>query len=200
MLNILSNSFNMIAYNTNDYAVRYAEFYKKESYRLTNDAQNIEEIEQDIIKLEKKREKLLDFSMAGYITNAEFVSRNEGFTKAITNKKLEIERIKETHPIPQEEILALLAETSKIAQEYANSNPKDITRAKVENLIDTIIIKSLGEKKAEVSILYKNGLPRKKMTPAGSLETISANMVQEKPYITENGTEYLVFSAIKENK
>ena len=43
----------MIAYNTNDYAVRYAEFYKKESYRLTNDAQNIEEIEQDIIKLEK---------------------------------------------------------------------------------------------------------------------------------------------------
>lgn len=200
LLNILSNSFNMIAYNTNDYAVRYAEFYKKESYRLTNDAQNIEEIEQDIIKLEKKREKLLDFSMAGYITNAEFVSRNEGFTKAITNKKLEIERIKETHPIPQEEILALLAETSKIAQEYANSNPKDITRAKVENLIDTIIIKSLGEKKAEVSILYKNGLPRKKMTPAGSLETISANMVQEKPYITENGTEYLVFSAIKENK
>ena len=182
MLNILSNSFNMIAYNTNDYAVRYAEFYKKESYRLTNDAQNIEEIEQDIIKLEKKREKLLDFSMAGYITNAESVSR------------------KETHPIPQEEILALLAETSKIAQEYANSNPKDITRAKVENLIDTIIIKSLGEKKAEVSILYKNGLPRKKMTPAGSLETISANMVQEKPYISENGTEYLVFSAIKENK
>ena len=38
------------------------------------------------------------------------------------------------------------------------------------------------------------------MTPAGSLETISTNMVQEKPYITENGTEYLVFSAIKENK
>ena len=93
-----------------------------------------------------------------------------------------------------------MAETSKIAQVYANSIPKDITRAKVENLIDTIIIKSLGEKKAEVSILYKNGLPRKKMTPAGSLETISANMVQEKPYITENGTEYLVFSAIKENK
>lgn len=200
LLNILSNSFNMIAYNTNDYAVRYAEFYKKESYRLTNDAQNIEEIEQDIIKLEKKREKLLDFSMAGYITNAEFVSRNEGFTKAITNKKLEIERIKETHPIPQEEILALLDKTSKLAQEYTSSNPKDITRAKVENLIDTIIIKSLGEKKAEVSILYKNGLPRKKMTPAGSLETISANMVQEKPYISENGTEYLVFSAIKENK
>ena len=107
----------MIAYNTNEYATRYAEFYQKESYRLTNDAQNIEEIEQDIIKLEKKREKLLDFSMAGYITNAEFVSRNEGFTKAIANKKLEIERIKETHPIPQEEILALLDKTSKLAQE-----------------------------------------------------------------------------------
>ena len=51
-------------------------------------------IQHEITVLEQKRDKLLDYNMGGYISDAEFLSRNKVFTQQIAEKKANLEQLK----------------------------------------------------------------------------------------------------------
>ena len=53
--------------------------------------EKIENIQHEITVLEQKRDKLLDYNMGGYISDAEFLSRNKVFTQQIAEKKANLE-------------------------------------------------------------------------------------------------------------
>ena len=66
---------------------------------LTDVEEKIDNIQHEITVLEQKRDKLLDYNMGGYISDAEFLSRNKVFTQNIAEKKANLEQLKSMKPL-----------------------------------------------------------------------------------------------------
>ena len=149
----------------------------------------IDNIQHEITVLEQKRDKLLDYNMGGYISDAEFLSRNKVFTQQIAEKKANLEQLKSMKPLSKTELTDQMDRILDYAKEYSCVKPKDITRAMIENTINNIEITPVNEKKAEVMIVFKSG-------SLHSPESVIPALGQEKTYTTETGYEYVVHSGI----
>ena len=95
--------------------------------------------------------------MGGYISDAEFLSRNKVFTQQIAEKKANLEQLKSMKPLSKTELTDQMDRILDYAKEYSCVKPKDITRAMIENTINNIEITPVNEKKAEVMIVFKSG-------------------------------------------
>ena len=146
-------------------------------------------MQHEITVLEQKRDKLLDYNMGGYISDAEFLSRNKVFTQQIAEKKANLEQLKSMKPLSKTELTDQMDRILDYAKEYSCVKPKDITRAMIENTINNIEITPVNEKKAEVMIVFKSG-------SLHSSESVIPALGQEKTYTTETGYEYVVHSGI----
>lgn len=156
ILEILANIFNECIFNPDVVAKEYASFYEKEVFNISEKEKEEKALLMEINELELKRDKLLDFSLAGSISDEEFILRNSSFSDQIKQKKLRLAKL-HTVPVSKKELQDSIEQIMRQAKEYAHINKKDITRQLLENTISSIEIKPTGEKKAEVSIFLLNG-------------------------------------------
>ena len=127
--------------------------------------------------------------MGGYISDTEFLSRNQAFTQQIAEKKADLEQLKNTKPLSKTELLDQMDKILDYAKEYSYVKTEDITRSMIENTIHKIEITPINEKKSEVLVVFKSG-------SLHSSDAVIPALGQEKTYITETGYEYVMRSGI----
>lgn len=189
LLEMISDVYNNLAQSNKSILHKYLELYEKEINKTEGTEEKIDNIQHEIIVLEQKRDKLLDYNMGGYISDAEFLSRNKVFTQQIAETKANLEQLKSMKPLSKTELTDQMDRILDYAKEYSCVKPKDITRAMIENTINNIEITPVNEKKAEVMIVFKSG-------SLHSSESVIPALGQEKTYTTETGYEYVVHSGI----
>ena len=89
LLEMISDVYNNLAQSNKSILHKYLELYEKEINKTEGTEEKIDNIQHEITVLEQKRDKLLDYNMGGYISDAEFLSRNKVFTQQIAEKKSE---------------------------------------------------------------------------------------------------------------
>ena len=189
LLEMISDVYNNLAQSNKSILHKYLELYEKEINKTEGTEEKIDNIQHEITVLEQKRDKLLDYNMGGYISDAEFLSRNKVFTQQIAETKANLEQLKSMKPLSKTELTDQMDRILDYAKEYSCVKPKDITRAMIENTINNIEITPVNEKKAEVMIVFKSG-------SLHSSESVIPALGQEKTYTTETGYEYVVHSGI----
>ena len=189
LLEMISDVYNNLAQSNKSILHKYLELYEKEINKTEGTEEKIDNIQHEITVLEQKRDKLLDYNMGGYISDAEFLSRNKVFTQQIAETKANLEQLKSKKPLSKTELTDQMDRILDYAKEYSCVKPKDITRAMIENTINNIEITPVNEKKAEVMIVFKSG-------SLHSSESVIPALGQEKTYTTETGYEYVVHSGI----
>ena len=189
LLEMISDVYNNLAQSNKSILHKYLELYEKEINKTEGTEEKIDNIQHEITVLEQKRDKLLDYNMGGYISDAEFLSRNKVFTQQIAETKANLEQLKSMKPLSKTELTDQMDRILDYAKEYSCVKPKDITRAMIENTINNIEITPVNEKKAEVMIVFKSG-------SLHSPESVIPALGQEKTYTTETGYEYVVHSGI----
>ena len=80
------------------YCIKYLELYEKEINKTEGTEEKIDNIQHEITVLEQKRDKLLDYNMGGYISDAEFLSRTRFYT-ADSREKANLEQLKSMKPL-----------------------------------------------------------------------------------------------------
>ena len=189
LLKMISDVYNDMAQSNKNILHKYLELYEKELNKSEGTEEKIHSLQHEITALEQKRDKLLDYNMGGYISDAEFLSRNQAFTQQIAKKKEDLEQLKNTKPLSKAELLDQMDKILDYAKEYSYVKTKDITRSMIENTIHKIEITPINEKKAEVLIVFKSG-------SLHSSDAVIPALGQEKAYITETGYEYVMHSGI----
>ena len=89
---MISDVYNNLAQSNKSILHKYLELYEKEINKTEGTEEKIDNIQHEITVLEQKRDKLLDYNMGGYISDAEFLSRNKVFTQQIAEKKANLEQ------------------------------------------------------------------------------------------------------------
>ena len=84
---MISDVYNDMAQSNKNILHKYLELYEKELNKSEGTEEKIHSLQHEITALEQKRDKLLDYNMGGYISDAEFLSRNQVFTQQIAKKK-----------------------------------------------------------------------------------------------------------------
>lgn len=189
LLQMISDSYNDMAQSNKHILYKYLELYEKELNKTEGTEEKIDSIQHEITILEQKRDKLLDYNMDGYISDSEFISRNQAFTQQIEEKKAELEQIKNNKPLSKTEVLDQMDKILNYVKEYSHINPGDITRSMIVNTIHDIQITPVNDKKAKVLIIYESG-------SIHSSGTVIPSLGQRKTYTTEAGYEYIVHSGI----
>ena len=74
---MISDVYNNLAQSNKSILHKYLELYEKEINKTEGTEEKIDNIQHEITVLEQKRDKLLDYNMGGYISDAEFFSREK---------------------------------------------------------------------------------------------------------------------------
>ena len=189
LLEMISDSYNDMAQSNKHILYKYLELYEKELNKTEGTEEKIDSIQHEVTILEQKRDKLLDYNMDGYISDTEFITRNQAFTQQIDEKKAELEQLRNNKPLSKTEVLDQLDKVLNYVKEYSHITPGDITRSMIVNTIHDIQITTVNDKKAEVLIVYESG-------SVHSSGTVIPSLGQEKTYTTKAGYEYIVHSGI----
>jgi DNA invertase Pin-like site-specific DNA recombinase len=113
---------------------------------------NIDELETKIKQLEAKKDKLLDLSIDGKLSNADFKKQNDKLNIEIDEINLEIENHEKLNYKKQEYDLQL----KKIKEVFDNKEILNLTS--FLDIIDKILIYDLEDNTIKMSILLKIGL------------------------------------------
>jgi hypothetical protein len=136
---------------------QYWEIYSRviSDHMVDNSAQ-IQRLNREIDALNKKKDKILDYSLNGIISDQEFARRNNDFNEQI--KSLE-EQVKELSHDPTEsmELRKKLSCIKKMIREYADITTSDITKTVVNDMIERINITPIGDHAANIEFILKNG-------------------------------------------
>lgn len=87
LLEMISDVYNNLAQSNKSILHKYLKLMRK---RLTKqkELKKNDNIQHEITVLEQKRDKLLDYNMGGYISDAEFFKQKQGFYTADSREKV----------------------------------------------------------------------------------------------------------------
>lgn len=126
----------------------YLNLYKSVSDSVDYEKQ-IFEIETEIIKLTKKKETILEYSLEGMISKNEYVKRNNEYNREIEEKELKIEELKaketKTDDFPE-----VLKAVQKTFQEMKNISPEEVNSRMIDRLFDRIIATPVSDTEMEL--------------------------------------------------
>ena len=153
---LLGEVLNELSGSADEIVSMYLQFLKNADGKANND-KRIAEIENDIAKISTKKDKLLELSVEGRLSNVEFEQRNNILNDELTKLDAELRKIKDkskpTHNI--QDFKAQLIE-------YAASPEKELTGGIISSLISKILVTAKdGEMKGlELQILLNSGESR----------------------------------------
>ncbi|MGN0484022.1 MAG: recombinase family protein [Lachnospiraceae bacterium] len=134
---------------------QYLLLYQKTISKETDHSKDIERIEKQILTIKKKKDKILDFNLNGDITDEEFSIRNKEFNQEL--QLLEAQRKKFQTKTDISDVKAHLNFIAEQIKQYTTLEEKDITKSVVSELIERIDVKPVGERKAHITFVLKNG-------------------------------------------
>ena len=144
----------MSAYNNFDELIDiYMKCYK-ESFRSEDYSLRIEEIDKSIEKINSKKDKLLELSLEGDISNSEFAVRNERFNdeiRELESKKREYISRQNNSGIDTKNLMTI-RDTIK---EYLINGDLELTRVSVDKMIDRIYVQYVSDRETEISVILR---------------------------------------------
>lgn len=134
---------------------QYLTIYERIVFGQTEHSNEIRHFEQQAGTIRLKMEKILDYNLAGVISDAEFIRRNSEYENQLLHLKEKISELSK----PPESLDSIHSKLNKIAlliKQHEKITADDITRTVVTELFEKIVIKPTGEKKASVKLYLKN--------------------------------------------
>lgn len=156
IIKILLDLFNNHLINPEAIAKQYAEYFEKEVYNIEEHEQKKKELASEINILQSKRDKLLDFNLSGYVSDQEFIERNNSFSEQISQKKKQLEELNMS-PLSRKELKESVSRIMAQALDYAKLSEEDMSQELLKSIISYIEVKPTGEQKAELTICLLNG-------------------------------------------
>lgn len=139
---------------TKDLVDEYIELYKS----VVDEKGNKEELERlkaEIVRINLKKDKILDYNLDGKISDAEYTKRNDDFNIQLKEKEkriAEIENISSYDKI-EEDIKHIM----RVFESMKNIDFTEINYKMIDELFDRIIVKTIDDKNAELYFVLKNG-------------------------------------------
>ena len=135
---------------------QYVEMLQKIIFESSNSNEvQIERLNKQVTDIKKKKDKILDYSLNGIITDEEFKVRNIEFNSQI--EKLEAEISELQADIDKDTLGSDLTQLCEMIKKYANITEDDITKSVVDNMIDHISVEATGSYTANIKFHLKNG-------------------------------------------
>lgn len=156
IIKILLDLFNNHLINPEVIAKEYADYFEKEVYNIEEQEKKKKKLTSEIAVLKNKRDKLLDFNLSGYVSDQEFVARNNSFSEQISQKEKQLERLC-ISPHSKKELKENVSKIMEQAIEYAKLSEEDMSQELLKSIISYIEIKPVGEQRAELYIYLLNG-------------------------------------------
>ena len=104
-----------------------------------------------------KKEKILDYNLAGTITDEEFLRRNKEYEEQLKENEKRIRELNTISDKSDDELEENLVHIKDVILSYNNIIPDDISKNIVDNLIDKIIVTPTKNMEAKVEFYLKNG-------------------------------------------
>lgn len=180
----LASAFNFVINNRTTIVKDTIAFYQKYNQQLPNNEDQILTLQKEIELLNMKRDRILEFNLAGHISNEEFIKRNNQFTQEITQKQELIDTLT-VNPIDEVELEKSLKELVETITDNAKISPKDINQFMIQETIETIKVKTVSNDKAEIYFYFKN-----KIASVAGVKT----MYHRYGYESSEGNEMIFFS------
>ena len=129
-------------------------------YKSVSDSSNYEkqilEIEAEIAKLNKKKEIILEYSLEGMISKAEYVKRNNEYNSKIEEKNAQIEEYRRLST-PTNDVDDILKAVKKVFSEMKNIEFTEVNATMIDKLFDKIIAKPVSETEMELTFVLNDG-------------------------------------------
>ena len=198
LIEILTDVLSGLSSNINDIFDKYLQYLKtvNSSADFEND---IRGIENNIVKINDKKDKLLELSIEGRLTNVEFEERNNLCNEELKAKEQELRQLQRKCDGQADQNKNILKFKNELLN-YFSSNKKELTSGIVNTFVDKIYVTSDGETmqlkiclntgdtaNGKISNPYVSRIKAKKATKAhikdknntGSLVSASGYMVKK---------------------
>lgn len=165
---IIASAIQEAAPCINEICEKYLEIYKRVILQVKDKKHEIDILNKNITNIKIKMEKILDYNLAGAISDDEFLRRNQEYEKQLKENNKKIFELSQTSNDEdnQEKRLKNIANTIK---SYSNITPNDINKMIIENLIDYILVKPISFGEANIHLYLKNGEEQSKFYGQKSL-------------------------------
>lgn len=135
----------------NDYIALYKSVSDSSCYE-----KQINELEAEITKLNKKKDTILEYSLEGLISKAEYVKRNNAFNSKIEEKLIQLEEYKRLSTNTND-IGDILRSVKKVFSEMQNIEFSEVNAAMIDKLFDKIIAKPVSDTEMELTFVLNDG-------------------------------------------
>ena len=147
---MIADYVNHIVPDFDNIAAEYLELYKRVASSGADSSKEIAQLENLILQLQKKSDKILDYNLSGKISDDEFLRRNHEFDRQIKEARSRITELENTvNPIDEFELK--LKNISEKIHEISGIQADDIDRKIVENYIKKILVDPIGDHKANIT-------------------------------------------------
>lgn len=154
---MIANIINQSSCSIEKIAKEYIKLYKQVALQETIDhTEELQKIEHQILKIQTKMDKILDYNLDGKISDDEFLRRNSEFNSQIKELK---ERMMQLSAKPESEIEIerKLMNISEKIMHFKGVESSDIDRKIVDCLLNKIDVKPTGERTASIRFYINSG-------------------------------------------
>ncbi|MBQ9605470.1 MAG: recombinase family protein, partial [Firmicutes bacterium] len=157
MLEIVRDILTYTYQNVEEITQKYLGYVNECSNPAADSRNELKAIDAEIKKIEAKKEKLLELSLDGSLSNAEFKRRNKVFNDDI--KKLEKQRtiLNADKPKAKNDPSKLVSTIKERISRHISDGTLVLTKASIDNMIEKIYIAPTGKNEADVQIILRSG-------------------------------------------
>ena len=163
LLEILVDVLKAITDDFDTVAERYIELYE-DAEKAADNSEEIEKLEKELEQINRKKDKLLEYNLAGQIKDREYLRRNALLNEdaeKLEDQIAELTNQQSNTGLLREEIAYLKKELMR----YDSITPEDFTQGIINQLIDKIYVEPVGSAedcKMRLKIVLNTGEMRKK--------------------------------------
>lgn len=139
---------------SNEVVSKYLELYK-----IATSSQNFEEeikrIESEINRIEKKKDKILDYNLDGIISDQEYATRNNDFNEQLKSKESALKELRKKSE--NTDIEKIMIQIQNTFSEMKKISRKELNRNMIDKLFDKIIATPVDKYHMNLEFVLKDG-------------------------------------------
>ena len=156
LLSMISDLVNTSEIDISECVQKYLKLFKRISKSTKQDEVSEEEIKLKMDSINKKMSKLLDYNLNGVISDTDFLEKNRKCKEELRELESRLSSI-HSDEIDINGIEFRLKRIQKELEMYKGISPDEIDNSIIENLIEKILVKPIGDKKARLEIILRTG-------------------------------------------
>lgn len=140
---------------TDDLIEEYVKLYKSVS-ETSNYEKQIETIQNEINRINQKKDTILEYSLEGMISKTEYIKRNNEFNQQIDEKQKQIDEYRRLTG-NSDNFSDVLKKIKKVFSEMENIEFTEINATMIDKLFDKIIAKPISDTEMELTFVLNDG-------------------------------------------